>query len=121
MEKQSNQQANRRANRKSTRGGTSRSPLSTFYQVERVFEAHLRAARSGERPVSPRVGQGKDIVTTILISHLYSEGDNRFSCEIVVHNFSVRCSVSYRCNVQSLQKSSFFSGSSLHVFSDILL
>ena len=37
--------------------------------------------------MGPHVGQGKGIVTTILISHLYSEGDYRFSCEIVVHNF----------------------------------
>ena len=87
IEKQSNQQAKRRANSKSTYGGTSISPLSTFYQVERVFEAHLRAGRSGERPVRPRVGQGKGIITTILISHLYTEGDYRFSCEMVGHNF----------------------------------
>ena len=77
----------------------------------------MRAARSGERPVRPRVGQGEGIVTTILISHLYSEGDYRFSCEMVVHNF---CKM-FRYNVQSLQKSNFFSGSSLHRFSDILL
>ena len=33
------------------------------------------------------VGQGKGIVTNILISHLYSEGDYRFSYEMVVRNF----------------------------------
>ena len=91
-----------------------------IHQNKRGFEALLRGVRPGECPVRSRVGERKGSVTFLYLV-LYSERDYRLSCEMIVDKFCKKLFSFVPVSYSGLLKSSFFSGSALHVFSHMLV